>query len=106
MQQSLDRALHELGLIEHNVAFESTWDIRKFGYLLANPIDHRNRVRIASLLEDRQVDRALPVDSHDVVLQRLRVPSLADVPDAHRRLPHHLERQLIDVRDPVQHAVV
>ena len=65
--------------------------------LFADAIDHGDGVRVAALLEDRQVDGALAIDADDVVLKGLRVLGFPDVGDAHGRLPHHLERRAIDV---------
>ena len=47
---------------------------RKLGQHRLDPVHHRDRVGVAALLQDRHVDRFLPVHPHDVVLQRTRRP--------------------------------
>ena len=95
-----------------NSDWSKTTDVRSasgmstsFSSLVPNAIHDFDRVRIAALLQDRQVDGALPVHADDVVLQRLRVLRFADVRHSHRRLPHHLQRHLIDVGHAAEHAV-
>ena len=48
------------------------------------PFDDGDGVAVAALLEDGNVDRALPIDAHDVVLQRAGVFRLADIGHQHR----------------------
>ena len=69
-QHVLDGHLHVLRLIEDHVGHQVLGNIAQMGDAPANPIDDLDGVAVATLLQDRQVDRFLAVDAHDVVLQR------------------------------------
>jgi len=54
-------------------------------------VDDGDGVAVAALLEDRHIDGALPIDAHDVVLERAGVLGLADVGHQHGGITHRLE---------------
>src|SRR5579859_2781641 len=51
---------------------------------LLNAIDDRDGVGVAALLQNGDVNRALSIDAHDVVLQRSPVDGVTHVRDKHR----------------------
>src|SRR5579862_4382350 len=57
------------------------------------------------LLQHRQIYRRLSVHPHHIVLDLRRVLRLPHVRHQHRRFPHRLERQRVDVLDIVDLAV-
>ena len=76
------RGAHEHRLVEIELQFEpggrGRLDLRQ---RVARRIDHRER-RGVGVLEDREVDRALAVDVHDVGLGREAVADVPDIADA------------------------
>ena len=63
----------------------------------AHSIDNGDGVRVATLLQDRQVNGSLAVDAHDVVLQRIGVFGDADIRDPHRVFSGKLDRHTVDI---------
>jgi hypothetical protein len=55
-------------------------------------IDDRDSVAVAALLEDGNIDGALSIDAHDVILERARIHGLADVRHQHGGISHGFER--------------
>src|ERR1022692_3015717 len=68
-------------------------------------IHHRDRVGVPTLLHHRKIHRRLTVVAYHVGLNLLRIFGIAEVGDAHRRLPHHLDRKIVDVRHRAQLAI-
>ena len=62
----------------------------------AHAINHCDGVRVAALLKDRQVDRALAIHAHHVGLNRRRILRLTHIRHSHAGLAHGLDRQCID----------
>src|SRR4029077_11227555 len=57
----------------------------------ADAVDHRECVRIASLLHHGQIDGTLSIDADDVVLQRMRVLELSNVRHEYRAGAVHFD---------------
>ena len=70
-----------------------------------DPIDNRNGVGVATLLEDRQINRSLTVDPHNVVLNLVSIFGVAHVLDVDRRLTNDFQRHIVDVVDRVELTV-
>ncbi len=63
---------------------------------ILDALNHRDRIRIATLLQNRQVNRRLAVHANDVGLNRLSIDRFADIAYQHRRLTHRLQWHLVD----------
>ena len=94
----LDGGFDERRLIEHDGARKRAGNIEQMLQLGANAVHNRNRVRVAALLQDRKIHRALPIHANRVVLQRVGILRLADIGEPHRRLPDDLDRRSIHGR--------
>jgi hypothetical protein len=71
---------------------------RFFGQMLCGRLDSihdRDGVAVAALLQNRNVDRMLSVDAHDVRLNCAGVFGLADIADHHRAQSHRFQRNLV-----------
>jgi hypothetical protein len=77
--QVLNGIAHERRLIEHDLRHELLRHVEQVGDRSLDAVDHRDRVGIAALLEDRQINGRLPVNAHNVVLDLRRVLRLTDV---------------------------
>ena len=55
MEQRLDRGFHKARLIENHLADHRARNVVELGQLVSNTVDDCDRVRVAALLEDRQV---------------------------------------------------
>ena len=83
VQQRLDRRLHELRLVEDDIAAPIA-SARRTALSTAffDAVHHGDGVRVAALLEHRQIDRPLPIHADDVGLDLLRVLGRANIGDA------------------------
>ena len=97
MQQVLDRHLHERRLIKHHLRHQLFGYIDQLRQRVPDSVDHRNRVAVSTLLQNRQIHRPLPIHAHNVRLNLLRILRMPDIADQHRCLPHRLDRHLINL---------
>ncbi len=79
--QVRDRGLHEDRLIEHHPRHQRLGNIEQVLQRVADSVDDRDGVAVAALLQDRQIDRALAVDAHDVGLDGVGVLGIANIGD-------------------------
>ena len=96
MDDVLDRAAHEHGLIEVHLQFEA---LRR-GFLqlrqqIAHGIDHRERGGVR-VLENRHIAGALTIDAGDVGLGGVAIADLGDVAEQHRDAFAHADRQSLE----------
>jgi hypothetical protein len=97
VEQVLDRLADEDGLVEDDVRHELLRDVGEARDRLLDAVDDRDRVGVASLFEDGQVDRALPVHADDVRLDRVGVGRVTHVANQDRGAPDGLQRQAVDL---------
>ena len=98
MDQVRDGSLHEEGLVENHLGRKLFRNVNEMLQGILDAIDHGDGVGIAALLENRQVDRRLAVDTHNVGLNRLRVHGLADVANQNGGLADGFEGHAVDGR--------
>jgi len=92
-----DCQLDECRLVEDHVRLEDGWNIEQVRNGLLDSIDDGDRVRIAALLQDGNVDGVLPVDTHDVGLELSTVLCLSDIADHHRGIADGFQRKIVDL---------
>ena len=97
VNQVLDRVADKDGLVEDDFGHQLLWHVDQVGDRLLDPVDHRDRVRIAALFHHRQIDRGLPVDPDDVGLDFRSILGVADISDQHRPVADRFQRQAVDV---------
>ena len=95
IDQLLEGELDEDGLIEDDGGFERGRNVDEVFDGFFHAVDDGDGIAVAALLEDRDVDRALTIDAHDVVLQRAGVHRMADIGDQHGSVAHRLEGHLV-----------
>ena len=96
VDQIVDRRAHENRLVEHHAGLQLFRNVHQMHQRVLDSFHHRNRIGIASLLQDRQIHRRLPIHAHDVGLNRFRVDGFANIADQYRRLPHRFQWHGID----------
>src|ERR1019366_1659935 len=72
-------------LAEDRLELHPAGEVGNLLQYVLDAVDDRNRVG-AALLENRDIDRTLTIDAHDVLLNLCRVLRVSHVPDEHRRL--------------------
>jgi len=95
VQQRFDRSLDEQRLIEHYVRLHFRRNIDNLLELVPDAVDDSDRVRIATLLQYRKVNRPLSVNPHDVVLQGFGILRDADVADRDHRAAVSFDRDIV-----------
>ena len=92
-------------MVEDHIGRKFLGDVDEFGETVADAIDHGDRVGVAALFQDRHVDRGLAIDADYVGLDLVAVLGLGNIGNADRGLAHHLDRQVVDIRNRGQLAV-
>src|ERR1035438_3784299 len=105
VQNRLDGLLHEDRLIEKKIGFHLLWDIVQVSKQVGYTVYDLNRVRIAALLQNRNVGGFLPGHSHDVVLSGIGVFGLADVADADPGIPYGFQGNIVQLRHVIDQTV-
>src|SRR5580704_1355750 len=99
MEQRFDGRFDELRLVEDDLGDQRRRGIEQLGEPLADAVDNLNRIGIAALLEYGQIDGALAVDPHGVVLGGVGVFSDTDIGHADRGCANHFDRDIVNVGD-------
>src|SRR5215467_14064282 len=105
MKQRLNRFLHKCRLVKDHCGLQLLGDVEEMVDHVADTIDYLDRVRIVVLLHDGQVDRSLPVYPNQVVLNLVRIFSLAEIVNRYPRRSHSFHRNLAELIHVVDETV-
>ena len=105
MDQRADRLLDKLRLVKYDAGCELPGHIEKVRGHLPHGIHNCNRIGIASLFHDREINGRLSVHADHIRLDRVGVSSGADVSDRHVGTADRLERNAVDVGHMLDLAV-
>ena len=97
-----DRLLDEYRLVEHDVCLELRRNVAKGLNRFANSVHDRNRVCIAALFLDGNVNRLLAIHADDVVLHIGAIHGVSNIRDENRLLTFRFQRNFVQglrVRD-------
>ena len=92
IQQVFNRAFDENGLIEDHFRDQKFRHIYKAGHRLFYPVNDRDRVRVAALFENGQINGALAINAHNTGLNLRSVCGVPDVAHEHGRAVHRFQR--------------
>src|SRR6185312_15193415 len=95
MQDGLNRLLHEHRLIEKNAGRELFGNIVQSAEQLTNTVHDGNRIRIPTLLHDRDVSGLLAVYPDNVVLNRVSILGVANIFNRYPRITVGLDGNVI-----------